>query len=128
MRVSFDEQLIDSLQVVHNDLFQINEYLKPYIIQFLNEIEVLQLSCTSHYSLALTSDGYVYGWGSNSCGQTGVGKNLLTKIITIPTILKSLSNFKIKSIYCEVNKSFGITSDGLVYSWVGTITVNWDMT
>ena len=67
--------------------------------------------------MTFTSNGYVYGWGSNSCGQTGVGKNLLTKFITIPTILKSLSNFKIKSIYCEADKSYGITSDGLVYCW-----------
>ena len=35
--------------------------------------KVVQVACGSHHSLCLTSDGDIYSWGQNNCGQIGSG-------------------------------------------------------
>ncbi|CAL9698480.1 unnamed protein product [Knipowitschia caucasica] len=39
----------------------------------LSNKHVVQVSCGSHHSLALTHDGEVFAWGYNNCGQIGSG-------------------------------------------------------
>ena len=48
---------------------------KPYIID-INNLIVKEISCGSHHTLMLTTDGMVYGWGENILGQIGCGKEL----------------------------------------------------
>ena len=91
-------------------------HFKPEVIYHFKILNDLQLSCGSTHSLALTSDGLVYGWGDNSQGQCGFVKSVGNKI-SYPTHLKSLSKLVIKTIYFSYHQSFAITSDGFVYSW-----------
>ncbi|CAG2179802.1 unnamed protein product [Oppiella nova] len=44
-------------------------YLKPERISYFDDKDVQQISCGYHHSLALTSNGQVYGWGLNTEGQ-----------------------------------------------------------
>ena len=89
---------------------------KPVLIEDLNDINVEQISCGSVHTLVLTSDGMVYGWGSNRIGQIGCGKDLGEKIAVIVK-LKSLP--KIETIHCSFAKSIALTDNGMVYSWGG---------
>ena len=85
---------------------------KPININIKNQI-IKQISCGSGHTLVLTSDRMAYGWGGNSYGQIGCGKELgKTSLITR---LKSLPI--IKSIHCSFCKSFALTDNGMVYSW-----------
>ena len=86
---------------------------KPNIIDINNKI-INQISCVSHHTLMLTSNGLVYGWGDNFEGQIGCGKESGEKISVI-TQLKTLK--KIKSIHCSFDSSFALTDNGMVYSW-----------
>ena len=92
-----------------------NEYLRPEMICFPFE-SVIQISCGSHHSLALTSEGKVYGWGGNRYGEVGCGKGFGEKITNLVE-LKTFTKFSIKSIYCSFGRSNALTTDGLVYSW-----------
>ena len=92
-----------------------NEYLRPEIICFPFE-SVIQISCGSHHSLALTSEGKVYGWGSNKYGEVGCGKEFGKEVTNIVQ-LKTFTKFSLKSIYCSFCRSYALTTDGLVYSW-----------
>ena len=47
-------------------------YLKPDFIESDNSF--IEISCGGQHSLAICSDGYVYGWGNNYYGQIGCGK------------------------------------------------------
>ena len=38
---------------------------KPVLIEDLNDVIIKQISCGSEHTLVLTSDGVIYGWGSN---------------------------------------------------------------
>ena len=69
---------------------------KPININIKNQI-IKQISCGSRHTLVLTDDGMVYGWGRNSYGQIGCGKELgerisMTRLTSLPII---------KSIHCS---------------------------
>ena len=87
---------------------------KPVLIEDLNDINIKKISCGSAHTLVLTSDGMVYGWGGNSGGQIGCGKELGENISVI-TQMGSLH--KIKEIHCSFCRSFALTDNGMVYSW-----------
>ena len=85
---------------------------KPININIKNQI-IKQISCGSYHTLVLTSDGMVYGWGSNEVGQIGYGKemgkkSLITRLTSLPII---------KLIHCSFCESFALTDNGMVYSW-----------
>ena len=90
-------------------------YLLPKLIDLNNEI-VIQISCGSAHSLALTSYGHLYSCGSNKYGQVGCGQEK-GEDISKPYHLKFFDNICIQSIYSSFCRSFALTSDGLVYSW-----------
>ncbi|CAG2100145.1 unnamed protein product [Medioppia subpectinata] len=90
-------------------------FLKPKIISHFNDINIIKLSCGNQHTLALSSDGRVYAWGWNNCGQIGCGDRY--EYIYIPIEIKFKNSFKIQSIYCSNYSSFAITSDGYVFSW-----------
>ncbi|MCL2176334.1 MAG: hypothetical protein FWB72_00030 [Firmicutes bacterium] len=48
---------------------------------------------TDTYSLAVESDGSLWGWGSNTCGQLGLGKRTnISNNRLVPTLIKVLSD------------------------------------
>ena len=102
-------------QLCRGFVSEVNEYLRPEIICFPFE-SVIQISCGGNHSLALTSEGKVYGWGDNGYGQVGCGKQFGEKITNLVE-LKTFTKFSIKSIYCSTLRSYALTTDGLVYSW-----------
>lgn len=51
-----------------------NQGLTPSLIQnALLGRKVVQVACGSHHSICLTSDGDIFSWGQNNCGQIGSG-------------------------------------------------------
>ena len=91
-----------------------NEYLRPEtIVGYISE-SIAHISCGQSHSLLLTSQGKVYGWGANDYGQVGCGLQSSSKVARI-THLKFTKS--IKAINCAFDRSFAITTDGLVYSW-----------
>ena len=70
-----------------------SEYLKPDIID--TDKLFIEISCGSHHSLALCSDGYVYRWGANYGGQFGCGKDKDSRI-TKESRLETFDRFSVK--------------------------------
>ena len=64
-------------------------------------------------SAAITTDGSLYTWGRNSCGQLGNGKSTDTNIL-IPT--KIMDNVVSVSLG-EFHHAGAITTDGSLYMW-----------
>jgi alpha-tubulin suppressor-like RCC1 family protein len=58
------------------------EYHRPELNEYLSDKNIVDICCGRAHTLALTSDGDVYGWGINSSGQVGNGTN--TKYQLIP--------------------------------------------
>ncbi|CAG2101689.1 unnamed protein product [Medioppia subpectinata] len=83
-----------------------NVYLKPELIAYFADKTIRSVVCGAHHSLALDSDGYVYGWGDDSCGQIGRG------LVADPRAPDTLTARPTS------NSSFAVTAEGgRVYSW-----------
>ncbi|XP_077987342.1 RCC1 and BTB domain-containing protein 1-like [Glandiceps talaboti] len=77
--------------------------------------KVMQVSCGSHHSLALTSDGEVFAWGYNNCGQIGTGS---TSNQSFPRkVTSGLSNKVVKFVTCGQTSSMVLTDTGELYAW-----------
>ncbi len=57
---------------------------KPKFSQYLINDEIIDISCGSGHTLALTNSGEVYAWGSNKFGQVGDGSYGFFKYQSIP--------------------------------------------
>ncbi|XP_021936482.1 probable E3 ubiquitin-protein ligase HERC4 isoform X2 [Zootermopsis nevadensis] len=88
--------------------------LNPKMIKTLATSHVIQITCGYDHSLALTKDGALYAWGSNSYGQLGFGnQNGHQK----PAVISSLTGIPIAFIACGGNHSFAVSISGAVYGW-----------
>ena len=68
---------------------------------------VIQIACGQNHSLALTSDGDVFSWGSNRSGQLGTGRATFEMA---PCKISGLNGFdaKIAAIACAGWISFAL--------------------
>ena len=68
------------------------------------------------HSLALTSEGRVLAWGSNSSGQLGTGGGNSSVPVAVDTT-GVLARKRVVAIAAGYNHSLALTSDGRVYAW-----------
>ncbi|XP_054155056.1 calcium-dependent protein kinase 2-like [Oppia nitens] len=80
------------------------------MITFPDNIGISDIQCGDCHSLALTSNGWIYGWGDNSDGQTGCGQHYYP-FVDCPIRVRFHPDIQIKSIYCHNNSSYAITDD-----------------
>ena len=86
----------------------------PALISLANGVEAAAISGGANFSLAIGSDGRVYGWGQNSHGQLGDGT--LTQR-TAPVAVTLAIGVKAKAIAAGGGHSLAIGSDGKLYAW-----------
>jgi alpha-tubulin suppressor-like RCC1 family protein len=86
---------------------------KPELNVNLSDKYIIDISCGSFHSLALTNYGEVYAWGFNLYGQIGIGSE---KVQLIP---KNVSGFneKVVMISCGWIHSLALTESGRVFFW-----------
>lgn len=85
------------------------------INELLPKIKFLKIQTSDNHCLALTENGYIYGWGSNNFGQLGMGED--TKKINVPTkLIVNCNNKKIIDISVGFSTSSIITEDNNLYS------------
>lgn len=74
-----------------------------------------------YYSLALTSTGAVYAWGSNAVGELGTGN---TTSSDVPVLTDIPSDVQVVAIGCGPGYAHALTAEGDVYQWglAGSIT------
>ncbi|CAG2170781.1 unnamed protein product, partial [Oppiella nova] len=100
------------------DLEQSDIYFKPRLITINESIETIfeQICCGENHTLVLTTNGQVYGWGSNKCGQIGCGSRDMDTIST-PINIEFPIGYKILNIICYELISSAVTPDGQVFVW-----------
>uniref|UniRef100_F6YMX2 RCC1 and BTB domain-containing protein 1 n=1 Tax=Ciona intestinalis TaxID=7719 RepID=F6YMX2_CIOIN len=77
--------------------------------------KVVQIACGSHHSMALTTEGEVYTWGYNNCGQIGSGSTANQG--SPRKVTACIGNKRIIDITCGQTTSLCVTDSGEVYSW-----------
>lgn len=77
-------------------------------------VRLTQVAAGANYSVALGSDGYVYGWGLNSSGQLGNGT---TEATNRPVGAKTPSGLGFTQIAAGRDHTVALASDGSIYAW-----------
>ncbi|XP_077527019.1 RCC1 and BTB domain-containing protein 1-like isoform X1 [Haemaphysalis longicornis] len=76
---------------------------------------VAQVACGSHHSLALTTNGEVYAWGQNNCGQVGSGST--TNQPTPRKVSSGIGGRRCIGVACGRTSSMAVLENGEVFGW-----------
>lgn len=90
------------------------------VVPSLKNVRFRSVVCGFGHSIALTSDGKVYVWGSATHGKLGVGKvNAQESFSVAPILLSSLvaSSLAVRKIACGPSHSALLTVDGALFVW-----------
>uniref|UniRef100_A0A8W7PDC2 RCC1-like domain-containing protein n=1 Tax=Anopheles coluzzii TaxID=1518534 RepID=A0A8W7PDC2_ANOCL len=79
----------------------------PRMIKAIGAKHVVQIASGQYHCLALTNNGELYAWGSNSYGQLGIGTT--SEKVPMPTLIQSLAGVPIAFIACGGNHSFAVS-------------------
>jgi alpha-tubulin suppressor-like RCC1 family protein len=77
--------------------------------------KVTLMACGGMHSLAVCVDGSVYAWGSNSCGQLGLG--FVCAWREEPQEVTALERAGVLHVSCGLFHSAAATDGGLVFTW-----------
>ncbi|XP_061571831.1 RCC1 and BTB domain-containing protein 1 isoform X2 [Cololabis saira] len=93
-----------------------NQGLSPVLVtSTMQNKKVIDVSCGSHHSMALTQDGEVFAWGYNNCGQVGSGS---TANQPYPRkVTGCLQGKNAVGITCGQTSSMALVDNGEVYGW-----------
>jgi alpha-tubulin suppressor-like RCC1 family protein/predicted peptidase len=75
--------------------------------------EIVAVAAGNNFSLAAASDGTVYGWGSNICGQ--LGNRDIARRYTSPLKIEGIS--EVINIDAGDSYAIALKKDGTVWSW-----------
>ncbi|KAG8482491.1 hypothetical protein CXB51_024451 [Gossypium anomalum] len=109
-------------QLGHGDF---DDHLVPYKVEALADGSIKQISGGWRHTMALTSDGKLYGWGWNKFGQVGVGDN---SDICSPVQVKFPNDqahscyccfqiLKVVQVSCGWRHTLAVTEEQNIFSW-----------
>uniref|UniRef100_A0A182JTG2 HECT domain-containing protein n=1 Tax=Anopheles christyi TaxID=43041 RepID=A0A182JTG2_9DIPT len=87
----------------------------PRMIKAIGAKHVVQIASGQYHCMALTNNGELYAWGSNSYGQLGIGTT--SEKVSMPTLIQSLTGVPIAFIACGGNHSFAVSKSGAIFGW-----------
>ncbi|XP_040379308.1 ultraviolet-B receptor UVR8-like [Oryza brachyantha] len=98
-------------QLGHGDF---EDHLVPHELEALKDSSISQISGGWRHTMALTSDGKLYGWGWNKFGQVGVGD---TADHCFPVQVKFPEEQKVAQVACGWRHTLAFTEKKNVFSW-----------
>ncbi|XP_042373705.1 ultraviolet-B receptor UVR8 isoform X2 [Zingiber officinale] len=98
-------------QLGHGDY---EDHLSPHLLEALRDNDISQVSGGWRHTMALTTDGRLYGWGWNKFGQLGIDDN---DDRCSPVQVKLPADQKLKQISCGWRHTLALTERGNVFSW-----------
>ena len=85
----------------------------PAMVPLPASVIIKSIAAGQDHSLALTSDGKIYGWGSSSNGQLGNGSVTSTNL---PQLINLPTSAPAKAIAAGKNYTIALTTDGKLYA------------
>ncbi|GCB64177.1 probable E3 ubiquitin-protein ligase HERC4 isoform X1 [Scyliorhinus torazame] len=87
----------------------------PRNVKSLVEVQITQVACGYHHSLALTKGSQAYSWGQNKNGQLGLGRDVGNQ--PSPQPIRSLNGVPFVQIAAGGAHSFALSLSGAVFGW-----------
>ncbi|PRP79060.1 putative E3 ubiquitin-protein ligase HERC4-like isoform 2 [Planoprotostelium fungivorum] len=95
----------------HGQLGRQRRLMTPQLIEYLDSMFIVDISCGDNHTVAVTNMGKVYTWGANQHGQLGLrDKESRPK----PHQVKDLQEHNIINVFCGANHSVFMSSSSEV--------------
>lgn len=79
-------------------------------------VDVMKFDCGLDHTIALVKSGKIYVWGTNTCGQLGLG-DFESRDLPCELVLPLLTHTKIMSFSCGAEHTILITDNAQIYVW-----------
>ena len=89
----------------------------PAEVKALSKRGVVLVSAGRAHSAAITHDGGLYMWGSNSYGQTGLGKGMPWSSVLAPRFVHAFLGVPVAMVSCGHNFTACVTNVGEIWTW-----------
>ncbi len=90
---------------------------EPSLIVGLHHMKVVKLSASESHVMALTQDGELFSWGSNSVGQLGHGLGESSSTLYNPRRVDSLRNVSVVGMVAGQSHSLCYSIDNDLFGW-----------
>jgi alpha-tubulin suppressor-like RCC1 family protein len=90
------------------------DQMTPVVVSLPAGVTATAVAAGSEHSLAMGSDGKLYAWGGNFCGELGDGS---TTDQVIPVVVSMPVGVSATAVAAGVNHSLAKGSDGKLYAW-----------
>ncbi len=88
----------------------------PAKIVLPNQAKSTAVAAGRWHSLAVDTNGKLYGWGRNDSGQTGIPL-IADRLVGLPTLVAIQNSAKIISVSAGYFHSLALDTEGRVYEW-----------
>ncbi|XP_072095264.1 probable E3 ubiquitin-protein ligase HERC4 isoform X2 [Mobula birostris] len=87
----------------------------PRTLKALVEVQIVQVACGYHHSLALSKGSQVFSWGQNKNGQLGLGRDIGKQ--PSPQPVRSLNGVPFVQLAAGGAHSFALSISGAIFGW-----------
>jgi len=99
-----------------------SDQLEPCPVDFFLDLDIVckDIACGNSFTLALTDDGRIYGWGKNDQSQLGIGAGMAMDVYAMedmPVQITALANEKIVKIAAGGGHALAINDKGELFFW-----------
>jgi len=89
----------------------------------LKDMHIIQVACGQKHSQAVTTTGYLFGWGNNSCGQLGVGDESKGVDSAEQVMFQGYGPVCVVQVACGHVHSVAVDVKGRVFSWGSNVPI-----
>ncbi|KAF7266968.1 hypothetical protein GWI33_019752 [Rhynchophorus ferrugineus] len=86
----------------------------PRLVEKLQDVDIENVWCGAHFSLALSRDGKVYSWGKGEGWKLGHPSE---EHVRTPEIVQALQDKKVISLSVGISHCLALTDNGEVWGW-----------
>eukprot|EP00448_Togula_jolla_P009877 CAMPEP_0170603602 /NCGR_PEP_ID=MMETSP0224-20130122/18997_1 /TAXON_ID=285029 /ORGANISM="Togula jolla, Strain CCCM 725" /LENGTH=1011 /DNA_ID=CAMNT_0010928489 /DNA_START=44 /DNA_END=3076 /DNA_ORIENTATION=+ len=96
----------------------------PLLVESLQDVRIVQISCGDAHTIALSREGLLYSWGGGGCGQLGHSEtSRMPKdedgcpYQPSPRIVEHLRPHAVATIACGKAHTIAVSERGRMYTW-----------
>eukprot|EP00003_Mantamonas_plastica_P032032 TRINITY_DN855_c0_g5_i2.p1 TRINITY_DN855_c0_g5~~TRINITY_DN855_c0_g5_i2.p1 ORF type:complete len:436 (-),score=110.78 TRINITY_DN855_c0_g5_i2:38-1345(-) len=118
-QIQQDNESIDSEEATfirQSEFLEPDEALNGWFerVEQLHGYVVSQIEVGGHHLAAITQEGDLFIWGSNECGQLGLGH---TRSTMVPTLVDAFHGVPVIAVSCGERHTAAITANLDLYTW-----------
>lgn len=110
-----EESFVETMRTIMNKI----QVAPPGVVEFEDNVAIKMVACGNAHTLALSTDGSIYSWGSGESGCLGHGQEI--KKCERPRLIRSSNNNirlnNVVQIAVGGFHSMLLTDEGVIYSW-----------